>query len=170
MISMRTNSRTLAAGFGAAGVLGLGLYIAVPASAADPSPSPSTSTTAQPDDPRWDHPSRWDHGRRGPGGHGHGPRGPGGHGVHGEATVRDGDDNFRLVTFQHGEITAVSSATLTVKSDDGASWTWTTDDDTRVREDHDDAALKDLAKGDEIRVAGERSGDTRTAKFIHVRD
>jgi hypothetical protein len=165
---MRTDRKTFIAGLGTAGLLGLGLYVAVPAIADSPSPSP----TAQPSERGEDRPFKWGPGRhgrgeRGPGGHGFGLRG--GRGVHGEATVRDGD-GFRLATFQHGEITALSSPTLTVKSADGATWTWTTNGDTRIRKDRENIALKDLAKDDEIRIAGERSGDTRTAKIIHVRD
>ncbi|WP_207943758.1 DUF5666 domain-containing protein, partial [Actinomadura sp. KC345] len=121
------------------------------------------SPTARPDDRGKDHPHRWHHGPRGPG-FGFGSRG---HGVHGEATVQD-DDAFRLVTWQRGKITAVSPTTLTVQSEDGATWTWTTNDDTRIRKDRDDAALKDLAKGDEILIAGERTGNTRTAKFVRT--
>lgn len=98
-------------------------------------------------------------------GHGHGrPGAPAG--VHGEATVRDRDGNFRVVTFQSGEITAVNGTTLTVKSADGASWTWTLAGDVKVRKNRDEAAVKDLAQGDDVRVAGERSGDTRTAKRV----
>ncbi|MGP4026176.1 DUF5666 domain-containing protein [Actinomadura sp. 3N407] len=159
---MRTrHTTTLAAGVSAAGLLGLGLYLAVPAFAADP--SPSASPKAEPNHPRRDHPGEDRPFRRG-----HGLRGHlGGHGVHGEATVRR-DDGFRLVTWQRGEITALSSTTLTVKSADGVSWTWTANGDTRIRKDREKATIKDLADGDEIRVAGERSGDTRTARFIRV--
>ncbi|TDC61623.1 hypothetical protein E1200_28550 [Actinomadura sp. GC306] len=165
---MRTDRKSFIAGLGAAGILGVGLYVAVPAVAASPSPSPS----AQPSEKGEDRPFRWGPGRHGPGEHGPGERGfgmHGGRGVHGEATVRDGDA-FRVVSFQHGDITALSGTTLTVKSADGASWTWTVNDDTRIRKDREDIDLKDLAKDDEIRIAGERSGDTRTAKLIRVRD
>ncbi|MEU8802511.1 DUF5666 domain-containing protein [Spirillospora sp. NPDC048819] len=160
---MRTRHTTVAAGVGVAALLGAGLYLAVPALAADP--SPSASPKAEPKHPRWDRP-----GENGPSRRGHGLRGHrwGGHGVHGEATVQR-DDGFRLATWQRGEITALSSATLTVKSADGVSWTWTTNADTRVRKDREKAAVKDLADGDKIIVVGERSGDTRTAKVIRVR-
>ncbi|MFG2090919.1 DUF5666 domain-containing protein [Spirillospora sp. NPDC048824] len=159
---MRTRHTTAAAGVGVAGLLGLGLYLAVPAFADDP--SPSASPTAEPKHPRWDRPGEDRPFRRGHGLPGHRL---GGHGVHGEATVQR-DDGFRLATWQRGEITALSSTTLTVKSADGVSWTWTTNADTRVRKDHEKAAVKDLADGDKILVAGERSGGTRTAKLIRV--
>lgn len=168
MVPMRTDRKTFIAGLGTAGLLGLGLYVAVPALADSPSPSPSA--TAQPSERGEDRPFKWGPGRHGRGAHGpgHGLGMRGGRGVHGEATVRDGD-GFRVATFQNGEITALSSTTLTVKSADGTSWTWTTNGDTRIRKDREDIALKDLAKNDEIRIAGERSGDTRTARVIQVR-
>ncbi|XRQ09720.1 DUF5666 domain-containing protein [Actinomadura welshii] len=172
---MRTDVKTISAGLAGAGILGLGLYLAVPASAADPDPSasPRAKSDDRDDDRDDDRRFRWGPGWRGHGGHGPGfgrglGRGLGG--VHGEATVRDGDNGFRLVTFQNGEITAVSGATLTVKSDDDVSWTWTTDDDTEIRENRDDAELEDLSAGDEVRITGERSGETRTATFVGVRD
>ncbi|MGH3243828.1 MAG: DUF5666 domain-containing protein [Spirillospora sp.] len=168
---MRTNRKTIAAGVGAAGLLGLGLYIAVPA-AANPSPSPSPSArsgsgsaTTHPD------------GRR-PRGKAHDGKGYPGkwhprrnarpfRGVHGEATVRR-KDGFHIATWQHGKITAVSSTTVTVLSTDGASWTWTANADTRVRKNREKSELKALATGDQVLVAGERSGTTRTARMIHV--
>ncbi|NKZ07911.1 DUF5666 domain-containing protein [Actinomadura latina] len=150
---MRT--KTIAAGLGAAGILGVGLYLAVPASAADPSPSPSASPTQYRDHPG--HPGK-----------GH-PflRARALRGVHGEATVKR-KDGFHLATWQRGKITSVSSTGLTVRSDDGASWTWTANGDTRVRKDGGQAALKDLANGEQVLVAGERSGETRTARLVRV--
>ncbi|MFB4304694.1 DUF5666 domain-containing protein [Actinomadura sp. GTD37] len=148
---MRT--KTIVAGAGAAGLLGLGLYVAVPASAADPSPSPSAS-------------ARPGH----PGGHGkgHPHRGPRAfRGVHGEATVQR-KDGFHLAAWQRGEITSVSATGVTVRSADGVSWTWTADGKTRVRKDREKSALKNLANGDQVVVAGERSGNTRTARLIRV--
>ncbi|MFD0683703.1 DUF5666 domain-containing protein [Actinomadura fibrosa] len=146
---MRTNKKTLAAGFGAAGLLGLGLYVAVPAAAANPSPSPSTSAKAQ---PRKDHPraARAIRGLRG---------------VHGEATVKR-KDGYHLATWQRGQVTGRSGAALTVRSTDGATWTWTTDAKTRVRENGAKSTLSALANGDQVLVFGERSGTTRTAAFI----
>ncbi|MFI0410460.1 DUF5666 domain-containing protein [Actinomadura sp. 3N508] len=161
---MRTNRKTIAAGVGAAGVLGLGLYLAVPASAADPSPSPKKTTAHPGDGPR----GKW-HDRKGhPGKRQHPHR----HarpfrGVHGEATVRR-KDGFHLATWQRGKITAVSATTVTVRSDDGVSWTWTANANTRVRKNAEKSTLKALASGDQVLVVGERSGDTRNARLVHV--
>ncbi|QXJ22865.1 hypothetical protein AGRA3207_003933 [Actinomadura graeca] len=158
---MQKNKKTLAAGIGAAGLLGLGLYLAVPAAADDPAPSPSASpsATGKP------HP---DHGMKRPWAH-EGRRGRGGLGIHGEATVRR-KDGFGLNTWQRGKVTGLSGAALTVRSEDGASWTWTTDANTRVRKKGDQAKVSDLKNGDEVLVFGERSGDTRTAKIVRAPD
>jgi hypothetical protein len=153
MVGMRANRKTIAAGAGAAGLLGLGLYLAVPA-AATPTPTP-TSSTASPKA----HPGKQgQHGKR-----------MGAlrrvRGVHGEATVRR-KDGFHLADWQRGKITGVSGTTLTVKSVDGTSWTWTTSSATRVRKDGGKSTVSALTSGDQVFVLGERSGTTRTAKFV----
>ncbi len=150
MIRMRNNRKTIAAGAGAAGLLGLGLYFSVPAFADDPAPSPSPTAHAGKGHPGKGHPFR---------------RARALNGVHGEATVKR-KDGFHLATWQRGKITSVSATGLTVRSEDGASWTWTTDGKTRVRKDGDKASLKNLAAGDQVLVAGERSGATRTARLV----
>ncbi|QKW32890.1 hypothetical protein HUT06_01600 [Actinomadura sp. NAK00032] len=146
---------SIAAGAGAAGLLGLGLYVAAPAFAADP--APSASPTAPHARPGKDHP-----GKRHPFRHARAFRG-----VHGEATVKR-KDGFHLATWQRGKITSVSSGGVTVRSEDGVSWTWAANGDTRVRKDGEKSALKALANGDQVLVAGERSGSTRTARLIRV--
>lgn len=148
---MRT--KTIAAGAGAAGLLGLGLYLAVPASAADPAPSASpTAHPGHPGHPGQGHPFR---------------RARALHGVHGEATVQR-RDGFHLATWQRGKITSVSSGGVTVSSVDGVSWTWTAGGKTHVRKDGGKSTLKALAAGDQVLVAGERTGNTRTARLIRV--
>ena len=152
MIRMRNNRKTITAGVGAAGLLGLGLYLAVPAFADDPAPSPSPTAHAGQGHPGKGHPFR---------------RARALNGVHGEATVKR-KDGFHLATWQRGKITSISGSGVTVRSEDGASWTWKTDDKTRVRKNGDKSSLKSLAGGDQVLVAGERSGDTRTARLIRV--
>ncbi|MFI0480485.1 DUF5666 domain-containing protein [Actinomadura sp. 9N215] len=165
---MRTNRKTIAAGVGAAGLLGLGLYLAVPAAAADPSPSPSPSAsgsgsaTTRPGDGPHRHDGKGHPGKRHPRWHARPFRG-----VHGEATVRR-KDGFHVAAWQRGTISAVSATTLTVRSADGTSWTWTANADTRVRKHGEKSALKALASGDQVLVAGERSGATRTARLVRV--
>jgi hypothetical protein len=153
------NRKSLAAGLGAASLLGLGLYLAVPAASADPSPSPSTTASAQPKGKDgkpgaqrpWKHKARW-----------------AARGVHGEATVRGKDEKFHVRTWQRGEITGRSGANLTVRSADGVTWTWTTGDKTRVRKDGTKSAPTALASGDRVMVIGQREGTTRTATIVVV--
>ncbi|MEV4003118.1 DUF5666 domain-containing protein [Actinomadura sp. NPDC049753] len=151
---MGNNRKTIAAGAGAgagaAGLLGLGLYFSVPAFADDPAPSPTAH--AGQGHPGKEHPLRRARALRG---------------VHGEATVKR-KDGFHLATWQRGKITAVSATGVTVRSDDGVSWTWTADGKTHVRKNGGKSSLKGLTGGDQVLVAGERSGGTRTARLIRV--
>ncbi|MFF5263534.1 hypothetical protein ACFY4C_31800 [Actinomadura viridis] len=153
----KVNRKSLAAGIGAASLLGVGLYIAVPAASADPSPSPGATASAK---PREGHQGK---------GHWRGHRGrwAADRGVHGEATVKR-KDGFHVRTWQRGEITGRSGANVTVRSADGTVWTWTTDGKTRVRKDAAKSQPSALASGDRVVVVGERTGTTRTAKVIAV--
>ncbi|MET7569007.1 hypothetical protein ABZT04_10955 [Streptomyces sp. NPDC005492] len=115
---------------------------AVPAAAASPSGSPSPG---------------------GPGGrHGGGMWfgfGVGGKAVHGEATVKDNATGKWVVRiWQRGTVTKVDGDQVTVRSDDGTSWTWTVGSGATAQ---DSAALK---KGDTASLIGTRSDSgTRTA-------
>lgn len=86
----------------------------------------------------------------------------GGEGVHGESTVKDRDTGKWVVrTWQRGEVTKTDGDQVTVKSDDGTSWTWTVGTDTSVLPDR--ATLK---QGASVFVAGTRDGDRRTADRV----
>ncbi|OIJ68719.1 hypothetical protein WN71_006665 [Streptomyces mangrovisoli] len=121
----------------------------VPAAAASPSGSPSQG---------------------GPGRDGHGPGswfgfGAVGDGVHGEATVKDQSTGKYVVRiWQRGTVQQISGDQVTVKSDDGAQWTWTVGSGVSVRKnDSSSSGASALAKGDTVLLVGTRSGDTRTA-------
>ncbi|MET8978225.1 hypothetical protein ABZX85_21685 [Streptomyces sp. NPDC004539] len=77
--------------------------------------------------------------------------------VHGEATVKDGSD-WVVRVWQRGTVEQADGGRLTVKSDDGTSWTWTLGKDVK---DADGAK-----KGDTVSVVGTRDGDTRTADRV----
>jgi hypothetical protein len=105
-----------------------------------------------------------------PEGHGRGPGfgwfGLGGGGVHGEATVKDRDTGKWVVrTWQRGTVEKVDGDQVTVKSDDGARWTWTVGSDAEVhREGSSGKGADALKKGDEAFLAGTRSASgARTA-------
>ncbi|MFE5813666.1 hypothetical protein [Streptomyces sp. NPDC056479] len=102
----------------------------------------------------------------------HGPGmwfGLGGGGVHGESTVKDPDtDEWVVRTWQRGTVEKVDGDQVTVKSEDGAEWTWTVGSDTTVRHDGDKSSgAEALKKSDDIFVVGTRSDDdTRTASRV----
>ncbi|MFI0449442.1 DUF5666 domain-containing protein [Actinomadura sp. 6N118] len=152
---MRIDRKTGVAAIGAAGLLGLGLYLAVPAAAAKPSPTPTASSSAAPDRHKHKHPRL------------HAARAA--RGVHGEMTVRR-DGKFVEMAWQRGQVTARTGSSLTVRSDDGVSWTWNTTADTKVRKNRAKAALNDVANGDRVMVWGDQNGTTRTAKIVRVPD
>jgi hypothetical protein len=94
--------------------------------------------------------------------------GVGGKAVHGEATVKDGSTGKWVVRiWQRGTVTKVDGDQVTVKSDDGTSWTWTVGSGATAQ---NSAALK---KGDTASLIGTRSGSgARTADraFTGTRD
>jgi hypothetical protein len=102
--------------------------------------------------------------------HGHGMWfGFGGAGVHGEATVKDRDTGEWVVRiWQRGTVEKADGDQVTVKSEDGASWTWTVSADTRVFGDGTpDSGADALTKGETAYLVGSRSDDgTRTATHV----
>ena len=103
----------------------------------------------------------WGFGR---GGHGHhgGPFGGkffglGGFGrfggLHGEFTIRKPDGTgFQTVATQSGEVTAVSPSSITVKSEDGFSRTYSVDENTVVGAGRD--GIGTVKTGDTVQIGG----------------
>lgn len=77
-------------------------------------------------------------------------------GLHGEAVIEDGTGT-RTILFQRGEVTAVTTDKVTVKSTDDFTATYTIGDDTRQR-------IKDkvssLEQGDQVMVVADKDGAT----------
>ena len=151
---------------GGAAAVGIGITLGAAgiAAAADPTPTPTPGAGTQaappgppPGEPRWH------------GGHGRGFGGPGGPGlrgaVHGEFVVPDGT-GWRTVAVQRGEVTAVSSTALTVKSKDGYTKTYVLTPKTLVNAGRDGIAT--VKKGEQVAVAATVKNGTATAD--HVRD
>jgi hypothetical protein len=86
--------------------------------------------------------------------------------LHGEFVVADREGATRTMLVQSGEVTAVDGATLTVKSKDGWTATWTTTDETRVREGRAKAAVSDISVGDRVRATGDRVAEKKGAAKI----
>jgi hypothetical protein len=89
-------------------------------------------------------------------------------GVHGEATVRARGGGFVTYTWQRGQITSASAGSLTVKSADGTSWTWTVTSDTKVRKNGGKSTSSALAQGDTAFVLGRPDGTGRAALGVVV--
>jgi hypothetical protein len=118
-------------------------------------PSASGSASPSPDDSR-------EH-------HGPGLRfGMAGEAVHGEATVEDRDSGEWVVrVWQRGTVEKVDGDQVTVRSEDGTSWTWTVNADTTVvRDGEKGSGTDDLKQGEEIRLGGTRTDDIRTASHV----
>ncbi|MFJ9116776.1 hypothetical protein ACIRJO_14625 [Streptomyces sp. NPDC102394] len=137
-------------------VLALGGTAAYAATSGGPAsgatPSASGSAAPSPDGPRGGHGGHWfDFG---------------GMGVHGESTVKDQDTGTWVVrVWQRGSVEKAGGDQVTVKSEDGAVWTWTVDSGTTVLHDGTrGSGTGALKKGDTVFLVGTRSDSgTRTA-------
>ncbi|WP_155059589.1 DUF5666 domain-containing protein [Streptomyces blattellae] len=95
----------------------------------------------------------------------------GGSAAHGEATVEDGDD-WVVQIWQSGTIEELDGNEITVKSEDGAEWTWTVDEDATIYHDGSSSSeIDDLEEGETAFLSGTRSDDdTRTATRVATSD
>lgn len=89
------------------------------------------------------------------------------HVLHGEATVET-KDGVKTVDVQRGTITAIDGKTVTVKSTDGFTLTWTLDGQTHIVQHKAAVQPSALKVGGEIGVAGTKDGGTTTAKLIVI--
>ena len=88
-------------------------------------------------------------------------------GVHGEATVKDGKIGQWVVReWQRGRITAVSGDTVTVRSADGTSWTWTVPGSAKITRDGGTIAESALKDGDPVLVVGRKDGSANDARRV----
>lgn len=180
MTSNRGRETAKAAGWLVAGAIGATALTGVAFAATQtPTPSstaPSTSapSTTSPEGTTGD--GGVSEGMRGGRPGGDGMRGRGGPGMgggpgrdrimHGDVTVKDENDEAVQARIQSGTIESISATSMTVKSEDGYTSTWTLNSDTTVHRDRADAAIADLKQGDFVNVRGPLSGDTATAKHV----
>lgn len=94
-------------------------------------------------------------------------RGLGQHIEHGVVTIstKNGD---QTIAVQRGTVTAITDTTVTVKSADGFTLTWTFGSPIRVIEHRTTVQPKDVTVGETIGVAGLQSGSTETARLIVI--
>lgn len=104
--------------------------------------------------------------RRGPGGMGGPGRLFGGGALHGQFVVPDGSGGYRTVLTQHGTASKVSASSVTVRSEDGFTTTYTITADTRVGATRD--GVTGIADGADVVVLAEQKGGKATA--LHLAD
>jgi len=85
--------------------------------------------------------------------------------LHGEVTLQT-KEGVKTVVMARGEVTALSGDAITVKSSDGVQTSFKIDGDTRYGFRNEPAPSAQLKVGDSALVAGEKSGDSTTAKRI----
>jgi hypothetical protein len=89
------------------------------------------------------------------------------HALHGEATVQT-DEGLKTVVAQRGQVTAVDASSVTVKSTDGYTLTWTLGANSVVVVDRARSQIAAVAVGATVGVAGSRDGDTVTVRLLVV--
>jgi hypothetical protein len=85
-------------------------------------------------------------------------------GLHGEFTIKKPDGTFQTMATQTGEVTAVSPSSITVKSEDGFSRTYSVDENTVVGSGRD--GIGSVKTGDTVHVAGVVDGGKAQAAAV----
>jgi len=88
--------------------------------------------------------------------------------LHGEFVVRT-KDGTKTVDVQRGTVTAIDAKTVTVKSTDGFTLTWTFGSPIDVLEHRTTVQPSAVKVGTEIGVAGTKNGSTTSARLIVIR-
>ena len=85
--------------------------------------------------------------------------------LHGEAAVKT-KDGVQTIAVQRGNVTAITDTSVTVKSTDGFTQTWTFGANLSVVEHRTTVQPSTVKVGAEIGVAGPHEGSTYTARLI----
>lgn len=88
--------------------------------------------------------------------------------LHGEVVVQTKDGGTKTVAVQRGEVTAIDGDSMTVRSTDGFTMTWTFGDRLRVVERRATVRSSDIQVGTTVGVAGAKDGDGGVARLIVV--
>ncbi|HEV2087616.1 MAG TPA: hypothetical protein VGR21_04830 [Cryptosporangiaceae bacterium] len=143
----------VAATVGLAAITGAAASIA----SAEATPSPSTSASEKPDQN-----DRKRDGR-------HARRVLAKRVLHGEAVVKKKEGGFVTIVRQRGTVTAVDADSVTIRSEDGYSATYTLNGDTNVRVDRKEGKVSDLKNGQNVGLVAVKEGGTVTARMVTVR-
>lgn len=95
-----------------------------------------------------------------------GPLGAAGRVLHGEATVQKPGGGTTVVHFQNGVISAINGSTVTVKSSDGFTSTFTVNGTTRITLNGTQGTLSKLGKNDKVRILGVENGTQTVARMV----
>ena len=85
--------------------------------------------------------------------------------IHGEFVVPNGSNGYRTLDTQRGQVTSVSSDSITVKSDDGFSKTYDVDQNTVVDSGRD--GIGNVKKDDTVDLTAVASGGKASAMSIN---
>lgn len=88
--------------------------------------------------------------------------------LHGEITVQ-AKDGTKTIVVQRGSVTAVSGGSVTVKSTDGYTLTWTLGGKVTVVQDKKKVETSALKAGEQIGVAGTKDGTADDARLIAIK-
>jgi hypothetical protein len=88
--------------------------------------------------------------------------------LHGSVTVQ-GKDGVKTIVVQRGTVTAVTSTSVSVKSTDGFTSTWTFGDPLRIVQDKKKVATSALKTGETVGVAGVQNGSATDARLIAIK-
>lgn len=89
------------------------------------------------------------------------------HTLHAEGVVQT-DEGLKTVVVQRGTVTEVSPTSITVKSTDGYTLSWSVLDSTTVIVHRVKSAIGEVTVGAEVGVAGSKEGDATHARLIVV--
>lgn len=127
-----------------------------------PAPTPTATDTATPSASPSGTPSETTPGH----GRGWGRKmGFGGPALHGEFVVPDGQGTYATIATQNGEVTAVDQDSITVKSEDGYSRTYTLTEDTLVNAARD--GIDDVKTGNTVSVFAVVADGKATATSVN---
>jgi hypothetical protein len=140
------------------GVLGAGTAAGFGIASAVSDPSRSPSATSGPNGA--DHPQLGRHAGR---------RFLGNRVEHGELTIKGRDGKPVVVDVQRGQVTAVSATSITLKSEDGFTASYTVGPDTRVRVGGARKAIGDVKVGANAGLTAKKEGGTATAYLVVVK-
>ncbi|MEV4627696.1 hypothetical protein AB0J90_15555 [Micromonospora sp. NPDC049523] len=87
--------------------------------------------------------------------------------LHGEVVVQ-GKDGTKTVAVQRGTVTAIDGTSMTVKSTDGFTLTWTFGPDLRVVQRRATVQPSEVKVGTQLGVSGAKDGDNGVARLVVI--